>query len=99
MTQRDYIVRQIEAFTEALARALALRDDRQYEAAAVMLEGLSERYLGLGLATLRALSPESLAVLWSMGGELDAERSEIAAEILHVARTLDDRGGSAADDG
>lgn len=98
MTQKDYIVRQIEAFTEVLARALALRDDRQYEAAAVMLEGLSERFLGLGLATLRTLSPESLAALWSMGGELDTERSEMASEILRVARSLDQRGDVMADD-
>jgi hypothetical protein len=90
VTQKDYIARQIEAFTEALARVLALRDDRQYEAAAVMLDGLSERFLGLGLATLRALSPESRVVLWSMGGELDTERSEIASEILRIAQSLDE---------
>ena len=96
MTQKDFIVRQIEVFTEALARALALRDDRQYEAAAVMLEGLSERFLGLGLPTLRTLSPESLAALWSMGGELDTERSEMASEILRVARSLDQGGGAMA---
>ncbi|MCJ7796132.1 MAG: hypothetical protein MUQ56_05105 [Thermoleophilia bacterium] len=50
---------------------LALRDDRQYEAATVMLDGLSERFLGLGLATPQALSPESRVVLLSRGGELD----------------------------
>jgi hypothetical protein len=99
VAQKDYIVRQIEAFTEALARAIALRDERQYEAAAVMLDGLSERFLGLGLATLRTLSPGSLAALWSMGGELDTERSEIASEILRVARSLDQRGDATIDDG
>jgi hypothetical protein len=69
---------------------LALRDDRQYEAATVMLDGLSERFLGLGLATPQALSPESRVVLLSRGGELDTERSEIASQIPRVAQSLDE---------
>jgi|GEM_PF-2620991 len=55
-----------------------------------MLDGLSERFLGLGLSALRALSPESCMVLLSMGGEPDTERLWIASEILRAVRSLDE---------
>jgi hypothetical protein len=60
MIRRDYIIRLIEEFAEALARIRALKNDRQFEQAAFLTEKEFKRVTGIDSDALLKLSETEL---------------------------------------
>lgn len=95
MTQRDYLVRQLEAFTRGLAQAILLRETRREVAAALVLDELSERFLGLRATELSTLSYGALLSRIGVDGELEADHRLIASDLLEeIALLVEAEGNS-----
>lgn len=94
MQSRDYLVRQLETFTRALAQAIFLRESRREATAAVVLEELSERFLGLRASDLTSLSYASLVARLGAGDDADVDRRLMAADLLYEIALLREAQGS-----
>lgn len=88
MVQRDYLVRQLETFMRGLAQAVLLREAQREVTAALVLDDLSERFLGVRATELAALSYRALAARIAVGDEGDLDRRLIAADLLDETALL-----------
>jgi hypothetical protein len=67
MYQKDYILRQIEAFVAVVAALLSLRKSGDYAASLVEVDVACKKHVGLDSRTLTALSEETLVTLFMTG--------------------------------
>lgn len=88
MVQRDYLVRQLETFMRGLAQAILLREAQREVTAALVLDDLSERFLGVRATELATLSYRALAARIAVGGDGDLDRRLIAADVLDETALL-----------
>ena len=95
MTQKDYILRQVEAFGQALARISGLRLQSRVQAALIQLDELIDRFVGLRLKGLRSLTYEELRSLVAPEGKLDLERSLMLVDALLEEAALEEAQGRA----
>ncbi len=88
VAQKDYLIRELEAFMRALAQVVSLRQDRREATAAVVLDDLSERFLGLGATDAAALTYASLLSRIGEDEETDRDRRLIACDVLYQKALL-----------
>ncbi|MHB8867397.1 MAG: DUF6483 family protein [Thermoleophilia bacterium] len=88
MAQRDYLVRQLETFMRGLARAVLLREAQREVTAALVLDDLSERFLGVRATELATLTYRALTSRIAVGGEGDLDRRLMAADVLDETALL-----------
>jgi len=79
---QDYIVRMIQQMAAMLAGIIAQRQRGELSAAAASLEEKCLAHVGLPLAVVKHASPETLADLLAIGGDLRFVRSIALAELL-----------------
>ena len=80
--QQDYIVRQIQALAQVLARVLvSKRSDQPVIAQQALADGLA-RVTGLDLPALRGLSRDEALALCAPGGALGGDTAVALAEVL-----------------
>ena len=85
MAQQDYILRMIEQVGRMLAALRRRILDGAADSASVRHElGEAGRTGGVDLEVARALTPESLVLLVSAGGELEPGRAWLMAEVLYL---------------
>ncbi|HEY6951915.1 MAG TPA: DUF6483 family protein [Bacteroidota bacterium] len=84
MINRDYILRMIEQLSRFLAKALLMRDGKEYIEAVGEIKKAGKMFLGLNPEAMDALSDRDLIRLWSVGTDLDAEKCALAAQIFRV---------------
>lgn len=82
MINRDYILRMIEQLSRFLAKALLMRDGKEYLEAVNEVKKAGKMFLGLNPEAMDALSDRDLIRLWSVGTDLDAEKCALAAQIF-----------------
>jgi hypothetical protein len=79
---RDYILRMVEQIAAMLASIIAKKQAGQIAEAGVELENTCLQTIGLNLADLKRLSPESVAGLLNNAGALRPVRAVMLAELL-----------------
>lgn len=79
---QDYIVRMIQQMAAMLAGIIAQRQRGELSAAADSIEQKCLEHVGLPLAVIKSASPEALAELLAVGGDLRFVRSIALAELL-----------------
>lgn len=82
MIRRDYFLRMIEQFFEALARIITKRKNGAYDQASLDIEQVCKQFVGLKYDLIKDLTPEALIDLLKLGGELDLSKAIILAELL-----------------
>ncbi|HET9552377.1 MAG TPA: hypothetical protein VFP50_05365 [Anaeromyxobacteraceae bacterium] len=92
--QRDYILRIIEAFAQAMARILTLRKAGQHEAAKQEIAATARSLLGVDLGLLEAIGVGPVAAQLGHPDEIEA-LAKLVDERAGVER---DRGDAAAAD-
>src|SRR5690349_18529461 len=60
MIRRDYILRMIEQFIQALARLRSLKEERRWEQATETLDEEFKRFVGIGAAAVERLTETEL---------------------------------------
>ncbi len=88
MAQKDYLVRQLEAFAQGLAQAILMRETRREMAATLILDELSERFLGLRATDLASLSYGALLSRLRADDELEADHRLMASDLLEETALL-----------
>jgi len=73
MIQRDYIVRQIQQFTQALARVLFRKEQHEFEEALAEIQTTGQLHLQLNLNNLRVVTHDDLVAALHMGDRFDTE--------------------------
>jgi tetratricopeptide (TPR) repeat protein len=84
MINRDYILRMIEQLSRFLARALLLRDGKEYLQAVTEVKKAGKMFLGLNPEAMDMLSDQDLIHLWRVAQDLDAEKCALAAQIFRA---------------
>jgi hypothetical protein len=74
MIQKDYIMRMIEQFTEAIAIILKLKTSHQYEDALSVINQTLQKLVGLNSKTINSLSTESIINLLKLRGLPDTTK-------------------------
>lgn len=96
MLQQDYLMRLLMQFAEAIAKSLAkVKDDKDPEAAAELLEAAVGEATELDGAVLLSLAPESIASVVQVSGTDPRVVEYIARTLLLEASYLEDAGKSA----
>jgi hypothetical protein len=90
--RRDYILRMIEAFSQALARIRSLKKDRQWDDAQHLLEGELKALMGLSASQLAGLSETELLALVCRNEPTQAVRTKM----LMLTTLLNEAGDVAA---
>jgi hypothetical protein len=80
--ERDHIVRQIQQATAALARVLLRKRNGEYDEALAEIRESGQVFTGLDLHDPQHLTFDELMAPLQAGGEPDAERAGIVAELL-----------------
>jgi len=88
MFQRDYIQRQIQQLTEALAQVLFHRRNQDYSEALAEIRESGLRHLGLDLDDLQGVTYSDLVEALRPGDDLDAEAAAFVAELLRQQADL-----------
>ncbi len=86
MIERDYVMRLVKQFFDALAKLVSNRDEDTVEEIQVQLSGLYEQYLGKEMAFFYSSSVESIIDGIVAGKDLQKEgipRMEMLAELLY----------------
>ena len=84
MINRDYILRMIEQLSRFLAKALLLKDGKEYIQAATEVKKAGKMFLGLNPEAMDMLSDQDLIHLWMVAQDLDAEKCALAAQIFRA---------------
>lgn len=84
MINRDYILRMIEQLSRFLAKALLLKDGKEYIESIAEVKKAGKMFLGLNPEAMDALSDKDLLHLWRVADDLDAEKCALAAQIFKV---------------
>jgi hypothetical protein len=85
MIRKDYLLRMIEQMARMLARVRELLVAGKTGEARGELEGAA-RAAGLDLGLLLSLTPDSLALLLTTGGEIDRPKCALFGELLELER-------------
>lgn len=82
--QKDYILRMIEQFIQALIGIIQRRKAGQYKEALIDIQSASSNYLRIDIDTLINYSPEQIVDYFSDSSKhLDAERCILCADLLY----------------
>jgi tetratricopeptide (TPR) repeat protein len=84
MINRDYILRMIEQLSRALAKVLLYKEAGECQEAIGELKKVGKLFLGLSPEAMEVLTEHELLSLWSVGGDLDAEKCALAAQIFRT---------------
>ena len=90
MFEKDYIIRIIHQFAQMLALILFRIRSGNIEEAHQDIQAASERFLGLKLDLILSLSNQELIEMLGVNGELDVEKSYIAAQLLFCEANIRD---------
>ena len=82
MINRDYILRMIEQLSRFLAKALLMKEGKEYLEAVTEVKKAGKMFLGLSPEAMDALSDKDLIQLWRVAKDLDAEKCALAAQIF-----------------
>ena len=82
MINRDYILRMIEQLSRFLAKALLMKEGKEYLEAVTEVKKAGKMFLGLSPEAMDALSDKDLIQLWRVAQDLDAEKCALAAQIF-----------------
>ena len=74
----------IEQLARALAKVLLQKDAGEYHEAISEIHKAGKLFLGLGPEAMEVLTDRELLRLWSVGGDLDAEKCALAAQIFRT---------------
>lgn len=97
MQQRDYILRLIEQAGAVLARVRRLLFGGAPPAEVESAMSEAARLAGVDLRLIREMTPDTLLLLMSPGGEPEPSRCWITAELLYLeGRAAEDAGDEAA---
>ncbi|OXM86438.1 DUF6483 family protein [Paenibacillus rigui] len=101
MYQRDYMMRLIQQFSEAMVKVMFQRRNRQFAEAMELLVQAMQRLLGLNSKMVQALAVKDIIALLSMQGRLDAGKGLLLADMLKAEGELlmdagDERAGQAS---
>lgn len=86
MIERDYVMRLVKQFFDALAKLVSNRNEDNVEEIQVQLSGLYEQYLGKEMTFFYSSSVESIITGIVAGKDLQKEgipRMEMLAELLY----------------
>jgi|HubBroStandDraft_6_1064221.scaffolds.fasta_scaffold09826_2 hypothetical protein len=83
MERKDYIMRVIHQFIDALLKIFKLREEGKYEEALKEIDGACEMYLGLNARIMDIASDTTLLSLLTIGKELDTEKCLFLARLLN----------------
>lgn len=82
MYQRDYIMRLIEQFGQALQRILGVKEAKQFDAALHEISQAGKTLLGLDMTLLRALDDRQIVDFLTTSDGLDSGRCLVTAELF-----------------
>jgi len=82
MIRRDYLMRLIEQFAEALSRILKLKESKNYEEALSLIGQTYKELLGFDLLVINSLGTEDLISIIAMDGIPDVNKCIIIATLL-----------------
>lgn len=82
MYQRDYIMRLIEQFGQALQRILKVKEAEQFDAALHEISQAGKTLLGLDMTLLRALDDRQIVEFLTTSDGLDSGRCLVIAELF-----------------
>lgn len=91
MFSRDYLLRQIQQFVQAIALVLLRKKAGQAEVAQSIIHNTLMDVLGLSLDQVRDLDREALLALVSPGGALRHDLAVAAADLLAEDESADGR--------
>ena len=84
MFREDYFLRQIEQVTAAVGEILGLARLERYPQALAEVDAGLQRFLGLNLSLVTALTASELVALTRFGERLDVSRLVVLAELLQA---------------
>lgn len=82
MIRRDYLMRLIEQFTEALNRLLKLKENKDYKEALDLIGETYKKLLGFDLLFINSVGTDDLISIISTDGIPDADKCIIIATLL-----------------
>jgi tetratricopeptide (TPR) repeat protein len=82
MQRKDYILRVIHEFLDALLRVFNLREAGQYDDALKEIEDACQKYLGLNAQLIAVASDSLLLSLLTLGDRLDTRKCLFLAKLL-----------------
>ncbi len=81
---RDYILRIIEQFVQALVAIITARKAEHYEEALHQIQNASQRYLQTDMTVLLEMSPDQILEHFKGGTKyLDTERAIVCADLIY----------------
>src|SRR5580693_3915806 len=83
MQRKDYILRVIHEFLDALLRVFNLREAGQYDDALKEIEDACQKYLGLNAQLIAVASDSLLLSLLTLGDRLDTRKCLFLAKLLN----------------
>lgn len=81
-TQKDYIMRMIEQFFDALAKIVHSRLHSNIDKAWEQIQVASQKYLNSDITYFLQLTPSQLLAFFKTGSSLDAEKAIVCADLL-----------------
>jgi hypothetical protein len=88
---RDYLIRQLQQFMQALSLVLFHRREGEHDLAQSIIHNTLMDVLGRSLDDLRQMSREELTGLMSPGGSFDTETAVALADLLREDEEPDGR--------
>lgn len=80
---KDYIMRMIEQFVQALVAIVTARKAENYEQAFHQIQNASLRFLKADIAALLNKTPDELIEYFTVGSTCDSEQSVICADLIY----------------
>ncbi len=93
MFQRDYILRLVEQLAKTLGVVLTLKKARRFDEAELAIAEAAKNLVGLDVQTLLAIPVDQILTLFSPGGNLDAGKCIVVAELLYEHGEIRSRPG------
>lgn len=91
---RDYIMRMIEQFMQALVSIIRSRESGQYEQAFEELQKASHRFLSTDISTFLAYTPKQLVDHFKKETYVETEEAIVCAELLNELAFLCEKQGN-----
>lgn len=82
MFRKDYIMRMIEDFINAMAKIILMREMKNYTDARTELDGLSRLVTGFGIEHLLSLGAAGIKYVFSQNKESEADKIYCSAKLL-----------------
>ncbi|MGF9700534.1 MULTISPECIES: DUF6483 family protein [Paenibacillus] len=82
MFRKDYLLRMIEEMTEAIGKALTLRQQRKHTEALSELDELLRRQFGMNLSLLNSLPAEDVIEMFRFRGIIEVDNLQQAARLI-----------------